>query len=192
MRVASLIFAACAHIRAAGGAAQDWSEDWSVGQCGGRRRTAGGLTLKIRTRRAGSLFDLKRGVRAAARRVCTAWPNYETYCFGPIQRTACETYSFQNLQLCNRQLCNIQPLKPTAFKNRQQAQPTTYNLLQLETYSLATTTYSFATTQMQYAASCNLNRLPLQPNCSCNRALANHQLPTALADNTVAPTATLA
>jgi hypothetical protein len=90
-------------------------------------------------------------------------------------------------------------LKPTAFKNRQQAQPTTYNLLQLETYSLATTTYSFATTtysfattQMQYAASCNLNRLPLQPNCSCNRALANHQLPTALADNTVAPTATLA
>jgi hypothetical protein len=43
------------------------------------------------------------------------------------------------------QLCNIQLLKPTAFKNRQQAQPTTYNLLQLETYS-------FATTQMQYAA----------------------------------------
>jgi hypothetical protein len=40
-----------------------------------------------------------------------------------LQHTAFETYSFQN---------------------RQQAQPTTYNLLQLETYS-------FATTQMQYA-----------------------------------------
>jgi hypothetical protein len=81
-----------------------------------------------------------------------------------LQQTAFETYSFQN---------------------RQQAQPTTYNLLQPETYS-------FATTQMQYAASCNLNRLPLQPNCSCNRALANHQLPTALAYNAVALTATLA
>ena len=197
-----------AHARAAGGerGLKRRLERWAVWRGGGW--AAGVSGLRIRTRRAGSLFDLKRGVRAA-RRVGTAWPNlkrtalarynvtacetysFEAYCFGPLQRTAYETYSFQNLQLCNMQLCSIQPLKPTAFKKHTPS--TTYNL------HCNLKTYSFATTQMQHAAlaayssyyrfwiNCSCN-----PNCSCNRALATYWLSTALAYNTMALTATLA
>src|ERR1039458_4976996 len=82
-----------AHARAAGGerGLKRRLERWAVWRGGGW--AAGVSGLRIRTRRAGSLFDLKRGVRAA-RRVGTAWPNLKRTALARYKR-----YCLRNLQL---------------------------------------------------------------------------------------------
>lgn len=96
--------------------------------------------------------------------------SFEAYCFGPLQRTACETYSFQNLQLCNRQLCNRQPLKPTAFKtdNKHNLRLTTY--CNLKRTALQQHRCNMQLLQLESTALAT--QLRLQP-CSCKSPTAD-------------------